>query len=1282
MRFYPDGPSLPDALLERCDADRVVFLCGAGVSVPSGMPSFVELTKYVISFFDPPIDSDIMKAFQPWLDDEAAAKARISDKAAANNQLEDKASVNVPLDQIFNLLHQEYGKEDVNRLVAQRLREVPEREEFGRAHGLIKRISSSRSRAPKIVTTNFDLLFETGSSSEQLKVHTAPAFPDLNFGSDIGGITYLHGRLDDTASATHSYVLSSADFGRAYLSEGWATNFIRHLLERYTVVLVGYQAEDPPVKYLLQGLNHDGKFDRSKLYAFDRGRPEEIEAKWRDRGVSAIAYAKHEDLWKTMASWAERADDPRRWRAAVIATTQHDPKCLLPHERGQVAHVLRSVQGARLFAEANPLPHPEWVCVLDANVRSAKPSSGHGDDAEHFSPQAAYGLDDDVADISDDERRQRASSDGLLVWHDGDDSPQEVYRLWGASEKTSKRLTHLINWMGNSVDSPVLAWWAIRYIGLHPLLLERLERQVLQSQRLDKRGRHIWHLIFEALRDTRNHPWSGKWFDWERRLAAEGWSGSILRELRSVVAPRLSIKPPYGLAQSKPPAENWENIQFRDLGEFKVIFLERHNQVTDVPDSLLPQVVGVLEEQLLIASGLLSDIGTIYFNTPTCYPDRDDEGMDDILHAREMMKWFIQLFDRMAKKWPQFAAARAATWPETDQYFFRKLKLYALNNSAVFSPPKAAHAVLSLDQQAFWDKQVARELLFLLVDRWGNFSALSRRKLISRILTGPSQPVDGDSEQFPGWRDELAARYARYLELQGCALTAEHGVLLARMIGSIPEWSDGWATSLITVRGSSAKWYGTDESPDLLLSLPVSQIIAKAEEEGKRDFDSMTEKNPFLGLVKTDTRRALSALTLDGRHGKFPPAYWASLINEFPPDASSRLWRVFVNRVARLPHDVIVGLRQTLGRWLVKNLVAILDVDGKLGWAIYDRIVDALFAAGADATRSYLNDAQHRSAVTRRSRRTFDHATASAVGDCAAALFSTVPRGSELANTLILEYTKLRAIRLFDAPGEGGDHAVSITCSQLNRLMFVDPVWTTERLVPMLAFDHPSAEPAWNGFLHCGQSPWPPLAAVIKPQLLHLFPWVESFPWPSELPAMAAAWLGTLRVFHRHEPGGFSRGEMRGALRAMSDETRNHFISRLSQLGQRESDGWVKYVIPLVDEDWPRERRYRTSASVRAWISLLGGTGNSFAAVYEVVKRFLVEVETPDHFLGRFSRDNDSITARFPLTTLDLMDRATPQVLMQSPQELPKVLVLIAEAEPALQSDSRFLRLIELVERS
>ena len=337
MRFHANGPAIPDILLERRDAGRVVFLCGAGVSCPADMPDFAGLAKHVIEFFDPPEDSEIMSAFQPWLAGQRGPK--------------------VPLDQIFNLLHQDYGRAEVNALVTQRLTADPKVGPIGNEHGLIKRISSSQRGTPQIVTTNFDTLFEIGDLEGDLTLHVPPSLPDLARNASMEGITYLHGRLAESDAVDHQYVLSSADFGRAYLSETWATNFIRSLLDRYTVVLVGYQAEDPPIKYLLQGLNLDGERDRSRLYAFDKGLPEGIEAKWRDRGATAIAYGEHLQLWQTMEAWAKRSDDPRAWRASVISGTRRDPKSMAPHMRGQVAHVGSQSPG-RCDLPQNEMPVP------------------------------------------------------------------------------------------------------------------------------------------------------------------------------------------------------------------------------------------------------------------------------------------------------------------------------------------------------------------------------------------------------------------------------------------------------------------------------------------------------------------------------------------------------------------------------------------------------------------------------------------------------------------------------------------------------------------------------------------------------------------------------------------------------------------------------------------------------------------------------------------------------------------------------------------------------------
>ncbi len=499
----------------------------------------------------------------------------------------------------------------------------------------------------------------------------------------------------------HPYVLSSADFGRAYLSEGWATRFIRHLLRQYTVVLLGYQAEDPPIRYLLQGLNHDGRSDRSRLFAFDRGRPEDIEAKWRDRGVTAIAYAGHGVLWRTLEAWAERADDPRKWRAGIIASTHRDPKEMAPHERGQVAHVLRTVPGAKAFAEADPVPHPQWICVMDANIRSANAVTTSeweaklcGRKQESFDPRQAYGLDDDLPQISDDDRRHGIDNDNLLVWREGDDNPADLHRLTGRfAERASipKRLAHLVSWSGKSLNSPVLAWWAIRQRGLHPQLLWEIEWRLERGDIQNERARQVWGLILEYHREAADHDWNDGWYAFKRRLQREGWTKGVLRAFRQVAAPRLDIEPPIlGIYTVKPPTSSWNDIALRDLGEFKVEFTERHDDL-EIPDEVLPEVIAILQDQLRIAAGLLQDAESESFLlVPTLYPNREMEGEEHVSSVGRMVLWFVRLFDRLAELRPDLARAHAICWPPDERFIFRKLKLYALNKKNLFKAEEVA----------------------------------------------------------------------------------------------------------------------------------------------------------------------------------------------------------------------------------------------------------------------------------------------------------------------------------------------------------------------------------------------------------------------------------------------------------------------------------------------------------------------------------------------------------------------------------------------------------------
>ncbi|MDE0029652.1 MAG: hypothetical protein OXU42_09665 [Deltaproteobacteria bacterium] len=168
MRFLPEGPNIPDELLEERDNGQVVFLCGAGVSYPSGMPDFRDLAKFVVEQLGASANAQSRKMLSMWEDKTIPVGARPS------------------LDQIFNLLQQEYPASEVDYLIAKRLK-TPRGANLS-THETVLRLSRSSNGKPQIVTTNFDRLFEK-AGQQRLKTHVAPALPDLTGMQSFDGMS-------------------------------------------------------------------------------------------------------------------------------------------------------------------------------------------------------------------------------------------------------------------------------------------------------------------------------------------------------------------------------------------------------------------------------------------------------------------------------------------------------------------------------------------------------------------------------------------------------------------------------------------------------------------------------------------------------------------------------------------------------------------------------------------------------------------------------------------------------------------------------------------------------------------------------------------------------------------------------------------------------------------------------------------------------------------------------------------------------------------------------------
>jgi len=203
---------IDDRILDALAEDRLVIFAGAGVSMgaPSNLPSFWKLACDIAQGTGiKPVDKE-------------------------------------PLDRFLGKLHHKRVKvhERAVRFLS------PEGSAPNALHHDLVQLFRTPKRV-RIVTTNFDLHFETAAKTlfveQQPEVYRAPALP---LGYDFHGIVHVHGAMPDTKNL----VLTDADFGQAYLTEGWARRFLSDVFRRYTVLFVGYSHDDTVMNYLARAL--------------------------------------------------------------------------------------------------------------------------------------------------------------------------------------------------------------------------------------------------------------------------------------------------------------------------------------------------------------------------------------------------------------------------------------------------------------------------------------------------------------------------------------------------------------------------------------------------------------------------------------------------------------------------------------------------------------------------------------------------------------------------------------------------------------------------------------------------------------------------------------------------------------------------------------------------------------------------------------------------------------------------------------------------------------------
>ncbi len=317
---------IPERLLLAHARGEVLFIAGAGVSRDAGLPDFRELVVKVYEELDPAVHSVISKkrillriynSQNRELYSVTSYNGQDTPSLTAGQEAEVERFQRGEYDVVLGMLERRIeGQENAQSPVRQKVRKIlrPDGLKPTSIHRDLMRLSDHGS-AVTIITTNFDLLFEDVSRKMKSPVQTYAlgGIPRPTLRQEFNGVLHIHGALDRNPERTSDLIISDQDFGEFYLRRRIVPDLIYDAARLYNLVLVGYSANDPPMRYLLNAVAADVAHfsdlkERFIFVGMDEDDPVELED-WKARGITPIQYKSqgndHSQLQRALARWAE-----------------------------------------------------------------------------------------------------------------------------------------------------------------------------------------------------------------------------------------------------------------------------------------------------------------------------------------------------------------------------------------------------------------------------------------------------------------------------------------------------------------------------------------------------------------------------------------------------------------------------------------------------------------------------------------------------------------------------------------------------------------------------------------------------------------------------------------------------------------------------------------------------------------------------------------------------------------------------------------------------------------
>lgn len=1264
MRFTATGPNIPNELIDAQKRGELLFFCGAGVSVPAGLPSFEKLTKNVAEKLYA-LDSD-------------------------DNEIS-KLLFNKEFDRTFTALKRIYGDEIVDSILLNELK-LPKSPLLDNHENLLK-LSINEENEPFIITTNFDLLFE--KVNKKIRSFVPPYLPDLQSKEPLSGIVYLHGKwINPKKNKLNNLIISSQNFGSAYLSHGWATRFLSNLLTRRTVVLIGYSGDDTLVRYLLEGLNSEGA-NANNIYAFERGEQGYIETKWSQLGATGISYPDHNDLWSTVAEWAKYAGDEQKWDKYINHLAQQSPKDLEPFERGIITNYISTVEGAYKFMGLKPTPVSEWIYVFDKKIRLGQVEEITNTNGEKLAidPIDLYRTDIDPSrselDSLKENLRYKVGQDYIRILSDEHGttlteglSNIRYENLW----YVQSRIHALALWFSKVAEQPAAIWWAQKQTNLHPAIIDQVKKRIIDTPTVFlESDMNFWIQNITTHVDKNKFPNQIGWYEIKRSLEKHQnpLLDLYLTYLKDILNPILSMQLDYNVEKTYLPTKTNEQYLF---SKFEIDFPEYGSENIKIHNDNLQNVIKILSEKFIqyinLVNNLKDESIKVLFHSLYFPPINFDNPLDPQRNVHDKIGNLILWMCDLLKKLSIFNEASLIEivegWPKNDDLIFNRLKLFVWANSQSIDKWHIDEHIMRLSDDFFWSGYIESDIMSVISTQWDSFTKTSRSLIEHRIINYRKKYDRETNERFIDYKNYQVCRLLNVIAHTKVGLSAHANQEFIK-IKNTDNWQEDYIKQKSLMAGSQSGWISTNTSfNELDVITDSTEFFEKVEFLESDRSIQFERKKPFIGFIEKELSESLNKLLEELERNNNREKYWLQLFENIPSDANSENLITIGNAVLKLPKETIFTCRFSLIRWLEGGFIGACKDQQALFWRVWDFILNTFNLIGPEANNSAIGDTFERGRKIEKSRKTYEHAMNSPIGQLVDAIFKTYNAWDLKPHEFKNEALWRLEIAL-KSKGEGSHHAISMIMSHFNFMYKNYETWSKYHLVPIFNPNNKNSEAAWDSFFYIQRKPSNEAILILKPFFIDLFK--EELKWPKSerFKNHIASLLIQFCYWSYPRQTLFTNVEVRKILRKFDSDMLSHSLWILSDIVNKENS-WLSFGRFFFKNIWPKENICQTSKTSERLLDLAIETSEHFTDIVKNIEPYLRNIEPTSIFLYQLTNNEDKylLTEKHPQEVLLLLDRVIGQRIESYDNSLAKILEKIVKEKPVLKNSIAWQRLYKI----